>query len=265
MSVNILHDGQLTRAAGNSSSDGWNTLANKPFESLGTDFNVPTSGTDKDKLKLNDDIAAKLNQFDSSNKLLDTALQTGTQNKLGNVPSTPVTSSDAGKVPTVQNDGTVIFQTPQGGGHEMVTGVENLAAVTEVSNKVANAKTITEWSNVEMARICVRYLATGNNTIGTWVDNQASESWDESDWVKSTKLHGILANSTPDDEIKISISTKVPSGKSAPFSGYSYRLDDAYDATRGAIAIKFNEKATANTEVYITLTRTRTNTEIVTL
>lgn len=71
MSVNVLHNGQLTRAAGNSSSDGWNTLANKPFESLGTEFNVPTSGTDKDKLKLADSLTQKLEKIDINENLSD--------------------------------------------------------------------------------------------------------------------------------------------------------------------------------------------------
>lgn len=242
---------------GGSGASSWDDLTDKPFDGLSDDFDTDAS----DNLVLATSLTQKLEQFDTNNKLKESALQDGTKAKLVDSVNPTLVGTETA-VEGLEIGGT---KYKVGGGHEMVTGVENLAAVTEASNKVANAKTITEWSNVEMARICVRYLATGNNTIGTWVDNQSSESWDESDWVKSTKLHGILANSTPDDEIKISISTKVPSGKSAPFSGYSYRLDDAYDATRGAIAIKFNEKATANTEVYITLTRTRTNTEIVTL
>lgn len=85
-------------AGGGGGASSWDEMTDKPFEALSEDFTVPESGDDAQKLKLSSSITAKL-----------------------------PTSSPIGKtgyVPTVQDDGSVDWEEPQGGSIEEPTDLE---------------------------------------------------------------------------------------------------------------------------------------------
>lgn len=133
---------------------------------------------------------------------------------------------------------------------------------SNINTNAPGAAAVKDWSNTSITRLVWDSMLEGENTIGTWVDNEDPEDWDTSDWLKDSALYGIVGEIDDSEEVKIEINTKVPTGKSNPFSSYSWRIVDDVEEGIGAISVKFNETATVDTKVFIDLIRTRTNTSV---
>jgi len=129
---------------GGGASD-WSQLSNKPFESLSTDFDVPSTGADKDKLKLATSVTSKLSAM--------------------TVPQ----STDNGKVLTAKNDGTTEWKDAKGG-HDMLTTVPSVEAITSATDDhVVSAYVVKGYSN--RYTIGIESTLTANNNEITITDN----------------------------------------------------------------------------------------------
>lgn len=212
----------------------WNDISSKPFQSLFTDhFTVPTSGTDANKLKLADSLTQKLEQFDSNNKLKESALQDGTKAKLVDSVN-PTLAGTETAVEGLEIGGT---KYKVGGGHEMVSDIDDVLDADVSDNFVVNAATVAEFSN--------RYTDTVEFNITTATN------------VFEVTSPIFLASAGADDATFEFFFEPVPLSAGSDECQVITLSKAVIDTTLGKVTLTLGAKATVATTGYIDVTHYR--------
>ena len=132
---------------------------------------------------------------------------------------------------------------------------EMATALTEgtTNDDVVSAYGVGTWANTECI-IIYTTLTANTDTIGSWND-----TW-QTDGVRTGWIwHSLLYNIIADDKVEIKIVSDISGGEVLSLN--AYRIDDNVQNSGtdgGAIAIKFNNKPSANTVIGVKLIRQRT-------
>lgn len=216
-------------SGGGGGASSWSDLRNKPFNTLGTDFKV-----DSNVLKLADAITTKL-------------------------PTQAPTPLKAGYAPIIQDDGSVDWAEIKGGISEddiaqEYTDIES-ATEAEKNKVVASAYAVQKYANTYTERVLMT-LKAGENTIGTWQDEEPS------DWVVDEDHFLFLPNFYEADDEELTFSLIFDTSNNEPIFRKGFEWVSQTDVMKdgkpcGALCIRCANAPTVDTIIGVDITRVR--------
>lgn len=137
-------------------------------------------------------------------------------------------------------------------GHEMIDTIDDILSSTKEENKVVNAFTISEYSNVYTEMVGA-ILTEGNNTIGQWFEE--GETWDTSLMLQDDRLI-----EHENEQLSFEFSFWIGDAQGENFKANTTPLHITgyeWDSTVGAITIRCAETAPNDITVIIKVTHIR--------
>lgn len=139
-----------------------------------------------------------------------------------------------------------------GGGHEMIDTIEDVLTAEKSENKVVNAFTISEFSNVYTEMVGA-ILTEGNNTVGKWFEE--GETWDVNQMIKDDRFI-----EHEGEQLSFEFDFWIGEAQGTSFKANTQPLHCTgwqWDSTNGGLTVRCAETAQNDITVIIKVTHIR--------